>query len=58
MEDGISRGLQHHHEMCCEKDGHHGRWACMVRKWFHRRDVVSRQVELYMTSSRNPKRVE
>jgi len=21
IEDGISRGLQHHHEMCCEKGG-------------------------------------
>ena len=39
MEDGISGGLQHRHE----------RQACMVQKWFHRGDVVSRQVDLYMT---------
>jgi len=32
VEDGISGGLQHHHEMCCEKGGHCGRRACMVRK--------------------------
>ena len=49
MEDGIPRRLQHHHEMCCEKGGRHGRQACMVWKWFHCRDVVSRQVDLYMT---------
>ena len=49
MEDRISGGLQHRHEMCCEKGGHRGRQACMVRKWFHRGDVVSRQVDLYMT---------
>ena len=34
MEDRISGGLQHRHETCCEKDGYHGRQACMVRKWF------------------------
>ena len=51
IEDGISGGLQHRHEMCCEKGGRRGRWACMVRKWFYRGDVVSRQVDLYMTVS-------
>ena len=40
MEDGIPRGLQHCHETCCEKGGRHGRRACMIRKWHHRRDVV------------------
>jgi len=40
MEDGISRGLQHHH----------GRWTCMVRRWFHCGDIISRQVDLYMTT--------
>ena len=49
MEDGISGGLQHHHEMCCEKGGRHGRQACMVQRWFHRGDVVSGQVDLYIT---------
>jgi len=49
MEDGIPGRLQHHHKTCCEKGGHHGRQACMIRRWFHRRDVVSRQVDLYMT---------
>ena len=34
MEDGISRGLQHCHEMCCEKGGYYGRQACMVQRWF------------------------
>ena len=49
MEDGISRVLQHCYETCCEKDGHCGRQTCMVQKWFHCGDVVSRQVDLYMT---------
>ena len=49
MEDRISEGLQHCYETCCEKGGRHGRWACMVRRWFHRRDVISGQVDLYMT---------
>jgi len=39
MEDGISGGLQHRH----------GRRACMVQRWSHHRDVVSRPVDLYMT---------
>jgi len=49
MEDGISGGLQHCHEACYKKDGRRGRQACIVRKWFHRRDVVSGQVDLHMT---------
>ena len=49
MEDGISGGLQHCHETCCEKGGHCGRRACMVQRWFHCGDIVSRQVDLYMT---------
>jgi len=40
MEDRIPRRLQHHHEMCCEKGGRHGRWACMVQRWHHCGDVV------------------
>jgi len=40
MEDRISGGLQHHHKTCCEKGGCHGRWACRVQRWHHRRDVV------------------
>ena len=31
MEDGIPGGLQHHHEMCCEKGGCRGRQACMCQ---------------------------
>ena len=53
MEDRISGGLQHHYEMCCEKGGRHGRWACMVRRWFHHGDIVSGQVDLYMTTKIN-----
>jgi len=49
MEDGISGGLQHHHETCCKKGGYCGRRACMVQRWFHCGDIVSRQVDLYMT---------
>ena len=49
MEDGIPGGLQHCHKMCCEKGGRCGRQAYMVQKWFHYGDVVSRQVDLYMT---------
>ena len=40
MEDGIPGGLQHHHEMCCEKGGCRGRRACMVQRWHHHGDVV------------------
>jgi len=29
VEDGIPRWVQHCHKMCCEKDGHHERQACM-----------------------------
>ena len=49
MEDGISGGLQHCHETCCEKGGRHGRRACIVQRWFHHGDIISRQVDLYMT---------
>ena len=49
VEDRISGGLQHRHETCCEKGGRRGRQACMVRRWFHRRDVISGQMDLYMT---------
>ena len=40
MEDGIPGRLQHHHEICCEKGGCHGRRACIVQRWHHRGDVV------------------
>ena len=40
MEDGIPRGLQHCHKMCCKKGGHCGRQACMVQRQYHYRDVV------------------
>jgi len=53
MEDRIPRGLQHHYETCCEKGGCHGKRACMVRRWFHRRNVISGQVDLYMTKKKN-----
>ena len=49
MEDRISGGLQHRQEICCEKGGRHRRQACMVQRWFHHGDVVSGQVDLYMT---------
>ena len=49
MEDGIPGGLQHCYKTCCEKGGCHGRWTYIVWKWFHHRDVVSGQVDLYMT---------
>ena len=42
VEDGISGGLQHRHNMCCEKGGRHGRRACMVQRWHHRGNVVFR----------------
>ena len=53
MEDRISGGLQHCHETCCEKGGRRGRQACMVWRWFHRGDVISRQMDLYMTLGNN-----
>jgi len=40
MEDGIPGWLQHCHETCCEKGGHHGKQACMVWRWFHHGDVI------------------
>jgi len=49
VEDRIPGWLHHHHETCCEKDGHHGRQVCMIRRWFHCRDVTSGQVDLHMT---------
>ena len=49
MEDGISRGLQHRHKTWCKKDGRHGRQACIVQRWFYHGDIVSGQVNLYMT---------
>ena len=49
MEDRISKGLQHCHETCCKKGGCHGRRACIVQRWFDHRNVVSGQVDLYMT---------
>ena len=51
MKDRISGGLQYRHKMCCEKGGCRGRQACMVQRWFHYGDIISRQVDLYMTSS-------
>ena len=54
MEDGIPGGLQHRHEMCCEKGGHCGRRACMCQRWHHRRDVVFRTGRLvYDTTPSN-----
>ena len=50
MEDRISGGSQHHHETCCKKGGCCGRQAYMVWRWFHHGDIVSGQVNLYMTS--------
>ena len=49
MEDGISGWLQHYHKMCCEKGGHHERQTCIFWRRFHYRDVISGQVDLYMT---------
>ena len=51
IEDGISKGLQHHHKTCCEKGGHYERRACIVQKWYHYGDVISRQVGLCITNS-------
>ena len=51
MEDRIPGGLQHHHKMCCKKGGHCGRQACMIWEWFYCRDIISRQMDLHMTTS-------
>jgi len=48
MEDRIPRWLQHRHETCCEKGDHRKRWACMIRRWFHHGNVISRWVNLHM----------
>jgi len=50
VEDGISGGLQHRHETCCEEGSYHGRQACMVRRWFHHGNIIFGQVDLYMTT--------
>ena len=42
MENGIPGGLQHRHEMCCEKGGCRRRRACRVQRWHHCGDVVFR----------------
>ena len=49
MEDGIPRWLQHCYKTCCKKSSCHGRQACMIRRWFHCGDIISRQVDLHMT---------
>jgi len=49
MEDRIPRGLQHCHKTCCEKSGHCRRQACINRRLYHHRDIISRQVGLHMT---------
>ena len=49
IEDRIPGGLQHCHKMCYKKGGCHGRQACMIWRWFHCGDVISRQVDLYIT---------
>ena len=51
IEDRIPRQLQYCHETCCKKGGCYGRQACMIWRQFHCRDVISRQVDLYMTVS-------
>ena len=52
VEDGIPRWLQHCHKTCCEKGGCCGRWACMIWRWFHYKDIISGQVDLHMTKKR------
>ena len=51
MEDRIPRWLQHYYKMCCEKSGCYGRQACIIRRWYHYRDVISEWVDLHMTFS-------
>ena len=53
MEDGILRWLQYCHETCYEKGGHCGRQACIIWRWFYCGDVISGQVDLYMTILKN-----
>ena len=53
MEDGIPRGLQHHHKTCCEKGGRRGRRACMVQRWHHHGDVVFRTGRLVYDTALN-----
>ena len=52
MEDRISGGLQHRHEMCCEKGGRRGRQACRVQRWHHHGDVVFQTGGLVYDSNR------
>ena len=50
VEDGISRWLQHCYKTCCKKDGYCERQACIIWRWYHHRNVISRQVNLDITS--------
>jgi len=50
VEDGIPRGLQHHHKTYCEKGGCCGRRACIIQRQYHHGDVISKWVGLHMTS--------
>ena len=49
MEEGILGWLQHCYKICYKKDGYCRRYAYMFWRWFYCRDVISRQVDLYMT---------
>ena len=53
MKDGTPRWLQHHYETCCKKSGHRKRWAYMIWRWFHHRDIISGHMDLHMTSMDN-----
>ena len=45
MKDEIPGWLQHCHKTCCEKDGHCGRQACIIRRQYYHRDVISGWVD-------------
>ena len=49
VEDRILRWLQHCYKTCYKKDGHHQRQACIIGRWYHYGDVISEQMNLYMT---------
>jgi len=48
VEDRILRWLQYCYKMCCKKGGYCGRWACIIWRWYHCRDVISGQVDLHI----------
>ena len=51
MKNRIPRWLQHYCKVCYKKGRCHERQACIIRRWYHYGDVISGQVDLYITET-------